>query len=107
MGAAVFFTILQFLLERLDIYGRSIIDRLTVALEHHDDCADNNGKKQLHGKSTVAKRKSIRIPPLDVDNLFFSLFADPKHVETPKDFSSSSFVSLSIHPSWNAGCLTV
>ena len=47
---------------KTDIYGRSIIDRLTVALEHHDDCADIT-VKLTPWKSTVTK-ETIEIPPL-------------------------------------------
>ena len=58
---------------KTDIYGRSIIDRLTVALEHHDDCADIT-VKSTPWKKHSDKKKTIEIPPVDVDNLFFSLF---------------------------------
>lgn len=68
---------------KTDIYDRSIIDRLTVALEHHDDCA-NITVKSTPWKKHSDKKKTIEIPPVDVDNIFFSLFAEPKHVENPQ-----------------------
>ena len=78
---------------KTDIYGRSIIDRLTVALEHHDDCADIT-VKSTPWKKHSDKKKTIEIPPVDVDNLFFSLFADPKHVENPQGLFLEQFREL-------------
>ena len=78
---------------KTDIYGRSIIDRLTVALEHHDDCADIT-VKSTPWKKHSDKRKTIEIPPVDVDNLFFSLFAEPKHVENPQGLFLEQFREL-------------
>ena len=76
-----------------DIYGRSIIDRLTVALEHHDDCADIT-VKSTPWKKHSDKKKTIEIPPVDVDNIFFSLFAEPKHVENPQGLFLEQFREL-------------
>lgn len=78
---------------KTDIYGRSIIDRLTVALEHHDDCADIT-VKSTPWKKHSDKRKTIEIPPVDVDNLLFSLFAEPKHVENPQGLFLEQFREL-------------
>lgn len=78
---------------KTDIYGRSIIDRLTVALEHHDDCADIT-VKSTPWKKHSDKKKTIEIPPVDVDNIFFSLFAEPKHVENPQGLFLEQFREL-------------
>lgn len=78
---------------KTDIYDRSIIDRLTVALEHHDDCADIT-VKSTPWKKHSDKKKTIEIPPVDVDNLFFSLFAEPKHVENPQGLFLEQFREL-------------
>ena len=78
---------------KTDIYDRSIIDRLTVALEHHDDCADIT-VKSTPWKKHSDKRKTIEIPPVDVDNIFFSLFAEPKHVENPQGLFLGQFREL-------------
>lgn len=78
---------------KTDIYGRSIIDRLTVALEHHDDCADIT-VKSTPWKKHSDKKKTIEIPPVDIDNLFFSLFAEPKHVENPQGLFLEQFREL-------------
>lgn len=78
---------------KTDIYDRSIIDRLTVALEHHDDCADIT-VKSTPWKKHSDKKKTIEIPLVDIDNLFFSLFADPKHVENPQGLFLEQFREL-------------
>lgn len=78
---------------KTDIYGRSIIDRLTVALEHPNDCADIT-VKSTPWKKHSDKRKTIEVPPVDVDNLFFSLFAEPKHVENPQGLFLEQFREL-------------
>lgn len=76
-----------------DIYNRSVIDRLTVALEHPDDRAGET-IKNTPWKKRSDKRKTIEIPPVDVDSLFFSLFADPKHVENPQGLFLKQFREL-------------
>ena len=78
---------------KTDIYDRSIIDRLTIALEHHDDCA-NITVKSTPWKKHSDKKKTIEIPPVDIDNLFFSLFAEPKHVENPQGLFLEQFREL-------------
>ncbi len=78
---------------KTDIYGHSIIDRLTVALEHPDGRAEET-IKNTPWKKRSDKRKTIEIPPVDVDNLFLSLFADPKHVENPQGLFLEQFREL-------------
>ena len=49
---------------KTDIYDRSIIDRLTVALEHHDDCADITVKSTPWKKHSDKKKTIERCLPI-------------------------------------------
>lgn len=90
---------------KTDIYKHSIIDRLTVDLEHATE-ADENTVSDIPWKKRADSKKAKEIPPIYIEPPLSAVFPNRPTLKIPAASFFRSSVNLLTRRTWSADCLS-